>query len=342
MVRVLEKIDAGSKPPRLAGAHGAFFRRYAAERATAVRLALQCAVHIRRDGKLSGASLGEVTICPLQPEQAGSIVATPWGKVGRYLGLCPELQTVVLLRVWLSASSGREGLRALLGTEAGKSVRLVGGFLWSPPGTITSGRADFEVDAAQTDALWQNGPFLKATGDDLLAPVHPLDVRDVYVRGRPLLAQFRCVLALPVGTHRLRVPRLLSGAPLEMDVNISRADSSTLGFLHSGAAPILALVLREPWDEKWSVWAAEPVGPLPALEHLLSWSAHLQSLEPSFGGPDFDPVEAAVRELKALGLGAPDRPEAHAPHLRIPADTPEARLAMAVARAIRVGGAAAR
>lgn len=202
---ILLRIDAGERVPRLEGPHGAFFRRYAAERETAVRLALDAGVSIRRDGKLSGAPIGELTISAACPQVEPTVSRTHWGEVERHLVLCPQILSIVVLRIWIASASGREAVRTLLTSEATDSVRATGNFRWSPPAAITTGRADFELAPANPLANWKTAPFIKATADDLMTPVHPLDLRDIYLEGRPRLAQFRCVLIRVLDPRRALV-----------------------------------------------------------------------------------------------------------------------------------------
>ncbi len=338
VARALERIDAGGGPPRLSGAPGAFFRRYAAERAAAARLAIESGVRIRRDGRLSGAALESVTLSPLQPTVTGSVTHTHWGEVGRFLALCPELRTVVLLRTWLSAASGRHGLRTLLALSEGQAAHVIGGFLWSPPGIITTGRADFEVASAGAGTQWSSVPWLKATADDLMASAHPLDFRDVLLAGRPMLIQLRTVLLRPLPEGRAMVPGGFRSRTLTMRLERSHAmPTLDRNRLERSAQPLLALLYRQPWEEDWTAWLAQPADPAAATEHLAAWGRYLRTLQPDWA-PGVNLAEAVRRSLVAAGL---EPVESAVPDTNIeapPAATPEARLAFALARAIRVGG----
>jgi hypothetical protein len=335
---VLLRIDAGGQPPRLSGPPGAFFRRYAAERDTIVQLAFESGVHLRRDGKLSGASIGALTMGPVAPEVAHSTRRTHWGDVERFLVLCPELLSLTVLRVWMSAASGREALRTLLTAGEGDTVRAVGDFRWSPPGAVTSGAADSELGPPDPLAHWSTAPFIKATADDLLAPVHPLDVRDIYIFRRPQLAQFRCVLLGRLVGGRGLVVGGLHSRPLDLELpgvsGVSQREKP------EPTEPALALVFREAWSERWTVLLASPANPAQALGHIISWAEYMRALDPGFGrGEDIE--AAARRSLEQVGI----EPPGEATHVvRIPGleNGPLTRLAFAVNRRVRVGGAVSR
>jgi hypothetical protein len=338
---VLLRIDAGEPVPRLAGTPGAFFRRYAAERDAVVRLALKSGVLIRKDGKLSGASVGTLTIGPVAPELTHWASRTHWGEVDRFLVLCPELLTIAVLRIWLSAASGREAVRTLLTASDDDTVRAAGDFRWSPPGAVTTGTADFELGAGDVLAQWTTAPYIKATADDLLAPMHPLDLRDVYVAHRPLLAQFRCVLLRPLTGGRVLVVGGLRSQPLELQLaglaGLSIADRN---LMTDTRGPVLALVCREAWSQQWKALLVAPADSKQALRHILSWAEYMRALDPGFGRQH--ELEAAGRQ--SLGEAGIRPPTEGIDIVRVSSrqDVPLARLALELNRRIRVGGAVSR
>lgn len=335
---VLQKIDAGGRVPRLEGPQGAFFRRYAAERGTAVRLALEAGVDIRRDGKLSGAPIGAITIKRVSAAVGPSVSRTYWGEVERHLVLCPQLLTIVVLRIWMTSASGREAVRSLLTAEEGECVWGAGDFRWSPPGAITTGRADFKPAPGDPLADWTSAPYIKATADDLMVPAHPLDLRDVYLEGRPRLVQFRCVLLRPLGGDRALVVGGFRGRPVELRLESAR-EQAVAGDCEAQDHAALALLLRDAWSESWETLAIAPVDSKRALEHIVSWCTFMRLLDPGFGSGQ-DPEEAGRRALRAAGVPPPEEPP-EIPALCVP-DIPIVRLALALNRRIRIRGALAR
>lgn len=338
---VLLRIDAGEPVPRLAGTPGAFLRSYAAERDTVVRLALESGVNIRKDGKLSGASVGALTIGPVAPQLTHRTIRTHWGEVDRFLVLCPELLTIAALRVWLSAASGREAIRTLLTATDGETVRAAGDFRWSPPGAVTTGTADFDWAAGDVLAHWTTAPYIKATADDLLAPMHPLDLRDVYVAHRPLLAQFRCVLLRPLPGGGVLVVGGLRSQPLELHLaRLAAREGADPDLMTDTGEALLALVCREAWSQEWKALLVARADPAQALGHILSWAQYMRMLDPGFGrGYE---LEAAGRQsLEEAGIRPPTG-AIDAVHVSARDDVPLARLALALNRRVRVGGAVSR
>lgn len=266
LVRLMEEIDKGKEPPRLPGSYGHFLRQYAHERADIVQLAIREGIEIRRDGTISGRSFGRVSLVPLFPEDSSRISDSHWGQVGRYLALCPELLSPVVLRVWLSSQSGRDAFREL---EAARGIlHMYGDFRWLPPGVVTTGTADFEMCASGTESSWVDAPFLKVTGDDLTVVPHALDHLDVYLRGRPVLAHIRCALILRRDDGRAAVPGGLRPklAPLQL---ASQSDVEALS--ESGSNLVLGLIYREPGEASWHVWRVVTCDADGALAHNARW-----------------------------------------------------------------------
>lgn len=336
IMTVLERIDAGSSPPNLSGAHGAFFRRYAAQRNQAVDMALELGIRIRRDGKLGGAPLGSITISPIDPNETRSEVKTPWGDMEQVLVLCPELSAMVVFRTWMSSASGRDALRILRTLEDGEVMRVDGDFLWSPPGTITAGTADFDYKK-NSDVSWKTAPYIKATGDDLFSPAHTLELRRVDLAGRAVLAQFRCIVLISDESHQALAPCLLTGPKL---ISISAPMAPGQSWMPSEGELAFALAFREPWDDTWRIWRYEPATPEQAELHLNDWLKFYRSLNQSFAAELDDSTQAVRHALQSVGIDA--EPNLVEPHTQpqLP-DSPEAALATDLCRLIRIGRNAA-
>ena len=333
IMTVLERIDAGSVPPNLSGAQGAFFRRYAAQRNQAVDMALKRGIRIRRDGKLGGASLGSITISPIDANETRSEVKTAWGDMEQVLVLCPELSAIVVFRTWMSSASGRDALRILRTLEDGEAMRVVGDFLWSPPGTITAGTADFDYKT-DSQVSWKTAPYIKATGDDLFSPAHTLELRRVDLGSRSVLAQFRCIVLMSTEGHRALLPSLLT-EPTEIRMSSPLAQGQS--WVPSRGDLAFALAFREPWDDIWHIWRYEPATLEDTERHLQDWLTFHRSLNPSFAAEVVDINQAVAHALRCLGMDAtPHLSEPHVQH-QLP-DSPEATLATDLCRLIHIGG----
>ncbi|MGH8018174.1 MAG: hypothetical protein ACREIA_07760 [Opitutaceae bacterium] len=270
----MEKIDRGRLPPRLGGPYGSFLRHYARERNDVISLALRHKVAIRADGAISGRPLEEITLVPVDKDGNSTTSESPWGPVARYLALCPELLTLVVVRLWLSAASGREAYQALI-TAPQEALEVCGDFRWLPPGTLTAGRAKFDTRRAGSLECWQNAPFLKATADDLADIPHALDYRDVQLRGRFALAHFRTFVIVVDEDGSMTVP----GGVRPKSVRVPLKDDGPLaGMICKDRRLFICLCFREPGEDAWTVWLASHLESSGALIHNVRWARYVRYL----------------------------------------------------------------
>lgn len=333
VTRILEGIDAGDPVPDISGPPGAFLRRYATQRNDALNLALDLGVDIRRDGKLDGASLGNITVVPLEPGHTRSEGKTVWGEMEQVAVICPELLTVVSFRTWMTSASGREAMRILRTLEPNEAMFITGNFLWSPPGMVVAGTADFDYTPSAS-LSWETAPYLKATGDDLLTPPHTLDIRRINL-ARPMLAQVRCIVGVRTEGHSLAVPSIM-GAPLRMRLPPTTAPDQA--WIPKESDLLRALLFRWPWDSEWSVWRYQPCTPQDAWQQLVDWLSFMRWLRPSFAAEltdDLGAIEAGLARVGVQSSGSGSIPESNSPTTM---EASETRLAKHLAETVRFGG----
>lgn len=329
MVRLMERIDRGEAVPRLPGPYGHFLRRYAHERNDVVTLALEHGIEIRRDGTISGRPFAKVSVSPLFPNESSQVADSHWGQVARYLVLCPELMTAVVLRVWLSGQSGRGAFRELENSTAA-TLSMYGDFRWLPPGFVTTGTADFETSGSSHER-WEDAQYLKITADDLNDVPHALDHLDIYLSGRPVLAHIRTALIVRRPDGRLFVPGGLRRKELPLALANAKRVDELMGRSHGEL--FLGLIYREPGEQSWHVWRVTPTDAKEGLRHNLHWIRFARFL--CGEGVAKDAQEAAIDALEHSGISV-DRGD-----LPIVQSVPEsdnllANFARAVMREMRV------
>src|SRR5690348_14644698 len=100
----LERLDEGRPIPRLSGPYGIFFHQYAEQRSGLVELAIAKGLaDVRRDGAISCAPIGSMSMVPMFPDDDSPPADTQFGKVVTRTYACPQLFTTLTLRLWLSA-----------------------------------------------------------------------------------------------------------------------------------------------------------------------------------------------------------------------------------------------
>ncbi len=327
LLELMDRIDRGEQPPSIPGPYGGFLRGYARERNDVVTLALERGIEIRRDGTISGRPFGRISVSPLFPSDSSQIADSHWGRVGRYLVLCPELMTAVVLRVWLSGQSGRDAFRELEGSSA--ALLMYGDFRWLPPGFVTTGTADFEKSDASIER-WEDAPYLKITGDDLSDIPHALDHLDVYLNGRSVLAHIRTALIVRRSDGRLFVPGALRRIAPPLTVINPRKAEELMG---SQGELFLGLIYREPGEQSWHVWRVTPVDAREGLRHNLEWVRFARFL--CGESVTHDVLDAAANGLEHAGVSVDRRDLPNVDPAREP-ESPLANFARAILREMRV------
>ncbi len=295
LTRVLEGIDDGKAPPRVAGPVGLFFRQYARYRREVVHVLARAGIATSADGHVRGADLGPIEMTPL----SSTSIAIPndlWGPVTHVPVLSEELAHVVDLTLWLSAGAGNEVDR-LLTVDRVPAVRLAGAYRWHAPHRVTPGEAS--PAPAETDVRWQVARCLKATADDLASPPHPLEYTLDFRLGPPGLKAFRTF----VGRYeRERVEVLPGRGARTLSISLELPRESVQGLRRGGL--VMVLGFREPWGGGWTAAAAEAVDETTALAHSFTWADFRLEVEGSPPLADGDTLEL-MAALRDAGITVP-------------------------------------
>jgi len=312
LLKQMEEQDKGRAAPHLPGPYGTFLVRYGRERNDVVKLALTHRIAIRRDGAISGRDLQHITVIPLFPDEAAGEVETHWGRLAIFLALCPELMSLLSVRLWLESASARDAYRGLLaGYSSG--IRIHGDFRWLPPTAITAGTAEFETVTVPVGDSWTGAPYLKTTADDIFDIPHALDYSSIILGGRGLLAQFRSFIV-----RCSNMGRVVPGGIRPKAVALRAKDLPNSG--NASVATVLCLAYREPGESEWTIWKTVPVDPSLALEHNLRWVAYMRGL----AGEQPLTTEIATACRDAIGTDLP-LPDVANPRWQLPV-LPEPRL----------------
>jgi hypothetical protein len=217
--------------------------------------------------------------------------------------------------------------------DEGEAMRVNGDFLWSPPGVLTAGTADFEYEVA-AEVNWRTAQYLKATGDDLSSPPHTLELRRVDLAGRAVLAQLRCIVLRSDGTGAALVPSLLTPP---MDLPIASPIAPGQSWIPGAGDLAFGLVFREPWGNGWRTWRYEQATLDDAWQHLQDWLSFHRWLNPSFAAELADGTEAVRNALRSVGI-APGSPPVNSNNQPDLTESPEATLAKRLCQLVRIGG----
>jgi hypothetical protein len=310
-------------PPLVAGPVGNYLRAVARTRLRAFSLARSLGLRTRADGVLSGQGLGPLRLLPLFPDESTSVRETHWGTRTDVLVICPELYSVVVLRLWHSARSAREAYRAATqGRSATPVVEATGEIRWLPPSVLTPGNAYFYERAANQSETWSAVDFLRATADDMIVEPHPMSFVRAAIDGVGGFFEFRTFVL--VG----RAGKYLVPGGERTDALEIRRPSAAVSDLS------LALGYREATLGKWEIWKTIPITVGTAIGHATRWSCFRHWLMQR----EFNPRDAQVRAEAALHeLGI--LPEASS-ELNLPFDEPVnplQQLARELITAARVG-----
>jgi hypothetical protein len=208
-----------------------------------------------------------------------------------YFGTSPELESTVVLPLWVSGSQPARKVYKLiyevLRKDRNAILNFEGKYRWRPPHTVHPFWANrIEVSKATDLYDWPWLPFLKCVEECVRPHVFPLAFHRVLfsdgVRRRETqFVHFRCLALQLLERRQEEILALLlpfstpKSSPLVLGLSgyIETEDKAVLSALpRRGLA--LALVYRVPDDVRWHVWKITPVSPQDLLGHLLSWALY--------------------------------------------------------------------
>ena len=293
---ILEKIDRGLVPPRVADRVGRFFRQYQSGRRELDMLLAQRVPQRRSDGALSGRALGPIEVHTLtQPEV--DVLSLPLGEVAGTVVISEQLGGLLNLRLWLKAHAANAAFNKL-GESA--SLCFEGDYRWTPLAKLTPGEAD--VLSAGESVTWQGARCLKAVADDLLRPPQAVEYILDYRMGPPGLKFFRTVCAIRRNDQWEALPCFGNARNFEISAKATEATLADQGLF-------LLLVYREPWSNSWTIVRGTPVEAAEVIAHAMSWAHYRAELS----GESFEMTTvAAAREalracgVKTVGVGRPN------------------------------------
>ena len=311
--RVIAKIDAGSPAPRFVGGPSArFVRAYAKRRDLAAHLAADAGVQLLPGvGMVRGLSRDPLSLYPMDQLFDWEEVTTRHGTYFHVLCSCPELLTLINLRVWSTSGSGREAI-GRLATRGDRSagVQLDGAYRWAPPNLLQPGSAMIDDLPPDDSQAWWMANYLKWSAADVGLEVDPLEYIEVVAtpeHTRVPYAALRVVAGIPDGVRRLVLPRALAVGFLDLDCEAA-AIRPDLVSVWASAKLVFAILLREPTDERWKVAGARSASPEEVVLHERGWAEHLRAL----GGDGTVPGDATIAQtvrqsLRTLGVSVSDQ-----------------------------------
>ena len=259
VLRILEKIDAGSADPKIPGPIGRFLRQYRDGTRLIKEVLDSQSINRRVDGAISGQSLGKVEVHPLSTIHANAL-AFPLGEAADTLAISEQLGGLAYVCMWLKGPVANAAFNIL---TTGSSLTLEGDYRWTPLARLTTGEA--VAVGGELKPAWQEFRCLKAVADDLLRPPHALEFVVDYRIGRPGLKFFRCVCAERLAGSWQVLPALGQRKPIVIEG--TECDTSTIRV--GGVATLL--VYCEPWSSGWTIARALPVNINEAVGHAVTW-----------------------------------------------------------------------
>ena len=300
----LDNIDRGKPAPRLSNEIGAFFRSYGLRRNDFTKLAIRQAIDVNRNGEIPGDAIGPVSLIPLTSLAPPQSVTTHYGGFFSIPVICPELLSIIDLRLWTDSGSGSAGLNlleSLMENEGG--LILKGGFRWTPPIRITAGTGSPTALPRMDNDPWTTFAFLKYAGEDVTSDPFPLEYRPLWIGGDPLLAAIRVTAGVVKEKGKLVVPHAMSNSSTTIRLVQGSCTTARARTVLSQEGGCTCLLIREPDNDTWTIWDAVESGAEDLLTHLVSWAEYVDRLResPIWGNRD-SVVGAALSSLSLVDV----------------------------------------
>lgn len=272
--------------PRVGGAMGQFLRELGTLRAQIFRL-------VPHDGDfVRGGDVGAISLTPLAP-LSEHIESNLVGEKASTIAFSEQLAGIVNVTLWAKAGSANRLRNIWLRDDS--SVRITGAFRWFAPRRITPGTASVE-ELPGRPSMW-NARCLSYVADDFLVSPPAVSYRWDRFFGPPDFRTLR-VSAVFRGSGRWAlVPgkqdRLAQPIVIDERVSIPQVDRHV-------SALALATLIRDPWENRWSIVDTKPIDANGVLAHLITWADHRRELL-GLSSPDAQEVTALQRILSSIG-----------------------------------------
>jgi hypothetical protein len=160
----------------------------------------------------------------------------------------------------------------------------------------TAGTTECRALKPSPSLVWQNLPYLKATGDDVNALPHALDYVQLNVGDRGVLGHVRTFVGRVGADSRLEVPSIIRDRPAAVSLN-------SPGSLQPGRV-VLCLGYKEPGEQRWTVISEQDADANQSYSHFRLWSFYREFLLGDIGLADS--LEMNCRQaVRLLGVGEP-------------------------------------
>jgi hypothetical protein len=284
---IVVRIEQGDIAPRVPGEVGWFLRNLGQLRAKVSAL-------LPHDGNfVQGAAIGDIHLVPLAP-LTERIESELLGEVASTIAVSEELAGLVDVTLW---SRGRSANRLLnIWLREPSEVSMAGSYRWYPPRRITPGTAQIE-ESRVARAPWDRR-CLRYVAEEFLSAPTAVEYRWDTAHGPLDLRTFRVTVLHAASGEWMILPG--EDDRLSRALRVAPAPDRTT-CVHSESRLALAMLARDPWVDKWSIVAAEPIDADGALGHLLTWADHRRELL-GLPSPAASEVTEMQRMLASLGF----------------------------------------
>jgi hypothetical protein len=287
LLKIVTDVDEGKiAVPRVGGAVGRFLRELGTLRAQILQL-------VPHDGDfVRGSDIGAISLTPLAP-LSEHIESDLVGEKASTIAFSEQLAGLVNVTLWAKAGSANRLRNIWLRDDS--PVCISGAFRWFAPRRITPGTASVE-ELAEPSSIW-NARCLRYVADDFLAAPAAVSYRWDRSFGPPDFRTFRISAVLRVSSGWAVIPshqdRLAQPVVIDESISIPRVDPHV-------SALALALLIRDPWEGRWTVADTKPVDANGVLAHLITWADHRRELL-GLSSPDAQEVTALQCVLSSIG-----------------------------------------
>jgi hypothetical protein len=287
LLKIVTDVEEGKiAVPRVGGAVGRFLRELGTLRAQIFQL-------VPHDGDfVRGGDVGAISLTPLAPlsEQIESDLV---GEKASTIAFSEQLAGLVNVTLWAKAGSANRLRNIWLRDDS--PVCLTGAFRWFAPRRITPGTASIE-ELTERSTSW-NARCLRYVADDFLATPPAVSYRWDRSFGPPDFRTLRISAVFRVSGAWTIVPsrqdRLAQPVVIDERVSIPPVDPQD-------SALALAMLIRDPWEDRWAVANTKPVDANGVLAHLITWADHRRELL-GLPSPNAQEVTDLQRVLSSIG-----------------------------------------
>jgi hypothetical protein len=287
LLKIVTDVEEGKiAVPRIGGAVGRFLHELAALRAQILKLVPHGSNFVR------GSDIGAISLTPLAP-LTEHIESDLVGEKASTIAFSEQLAGLVNVTLWAKAGSANRLRNIWLRDDS--PVCISGAYRWFAPRRITPGTASVE-ELPEPSSIW-NARCLRYVADDFLAAPAAVSYRWDRSFGPPDFRTIRISAVIRVSGVWTIVPshqdRLIQ--PIVIDGRVSNPPVEP-----QDTALALAMLIRDPWEDRWTVANTEPIDANGVLAHLITWADHRRELR-GLPSPHAQEVTELQRVLSAMG-----------------------------------------